>query len=74
MVTTTFADLEKAARQGPVWYVEHGFDLPSEAGALVRECEPEARSMPTWVRKVNINHWVDRTPVWTLFRCSAPPG
>ncbi len=74
MVTTTFADLEKAASLGAVWYVEHGFDLPSEAGALTRECEPESRSMPIWVRKININHWVDRTPVWTLFRCRATSG
>ncbi len=71
LVPTTFAELEKAASHGSVWYVEHGFDLPEEAGALIHECEPDVRSMPAWVRKVNFNHWVDRTPAWTLFRCSA---
>jgi phosphatidylinositol glycan class B len=67
----SYAEVEDRARRGDAWFVLRGFDLPAEAGALAQECTVTARSMPPWVKSVDVNHWVERTPVWTLFRCSA---
>ena len=67
---SSYADFDQQLEHGDAWFVLRGFELPDEAGDLPRRCAPTFRTMPTWVREVNVNHWVDRTPVWTLFRCS----
>jgi phosphatidylinositol glycan class B len=62
-------ELDQRLHTGPAWFIGYGFDLPKEAAILKGKCVPEARSLPEWLRHFNINHWVDRTPIWTLYRC-----
>jgi phosphatidylinositol glycan class B len=66
---TTPAELDRHLQTGPAWLIGYGFNLAPEAGVLRDECVPEARSMPEWLSHFNINHWIDRTPIWTLYRC-----
>lgn len=63
------AELDLRLHAAPVWLIGYGFNLPKEVGVLRDECVPEARSLPEWLSHFNINHWIDRTPIWTLYRC-----
>ena len=36
------------------------------------EVTPVARTLPQWVTRVNVNNWVSRMRVWTVFSVRAP--
>jgi phosphatidylinositol glycan class B len=71
MKRTSYAELSAALASGvqDAWLVEPRFDLPPEAGALMRTCEVNARSLPHWLRRFDFNGWQSRTTVWTLYHC-----
>ncbi len=43
--------------------------LPAEFTQLRARCERKFSSLPDWVTHVNINDWLSRTSIWTLWRC-----
>jgi phosphatidylinositol glycan class B len=34
------------------------------------KCFPVYRTLPSVVRYVNVNNWIERTPMWTLYECT----
>lgn len=34
------------------------------------QCSPVYRTLPAVVRIANVNNWIERTPMWTLYECS----
>lgn len=49
------------------------FDPPERLASLGITCEPEFRTLPDWIRKLDFNGWVGRSGIWTLFECRAGP-
>lgn len=52
-----------------LWLFYPRMDLPPEAGELSERCVLEIRTLPSWVKRVNIGGWVERAHAFSLFRC-----
>jgi phosphatidylinositol glycan class B len=61
--------LRRAMRNGPVLLFTDRLDPFAASGELARACEAEYRSLPEWIESVNVNNWLDRVPVWSLYEC-----
>jgi len=63
-----------AAAPGRVFLFHRGFSPPDAIAASGLEITPVVRTLPEWVMRVNVNNWVSRMRVWTVFsiRAHAP--
>jgi phosphatidylinositol glycan class B len=61
--------LRRAMRNGPVLLFTDRLDPFAASGELARACEAEYRSLPEWIESMNVNDWLDRVPVWSLYEC-----
>ncbi len=63
-----------AAAPGRVFFFHRSFAPPEWLAASGLEVTPVARTLPSWVTRVNVNNWVSRMRVWTVFavRTRAP--
>ncbi len=65
----TIEELRQAAAAAPgrVFFFHRSFSPPDWLAASGLEVVPAARTLPPWVTRVNINNWVSRMRVWTVF-------
>lgn len=56
-----------AAAPGRVFFFHRSFAPPDWLAASGLEVTPVARTLPSWVTRVNVNNWVSRMRVWTVF-------
>jgi phosphatidylinositol glycan class B len=63
-----------AAAPGRVFFFHRSFSPPDWLTASGLEVTPVARTLPSWVTRVNVNNWVSRMRVWTVFSIRAPTG
>ena len=61
-----------AAAPGRVFFFHRSFSPPDWLAASGLEVAPVARTLPSWVTRVNVNNWVSRMRVWTVFSIRAP--
>jgi phosphatidylinositol glycan class B len=61
-----------AAAPGQVFFFHRSFSPPDWLAASGLEVTPVARTLPSWVTRVNVNNWVSRMRVWTVFSVRAP--
>jgi len=69
-----FSELNtKLQQEGELWLFLTRFELPSElpenAQDLQQSCRPVFRTLPVWIKKLNIGGWVERAQTWSLFHC-----
>ena len=75
IVTTPFTSYDelvaklKSHPTESVWVFSQKFELPTEASALAGNCHAAYRTLPVWVKHINLWNWLDRTNAWTLFEC-----
>jgi GPI mannosyltransferase 3 len=72
----TIEGLQQAATAAPgrVFFFHRSFAPPDWLAASGLEVTPVARTLPSWVTRVNVNNWVSRMRVWTVFSIRAPTG
>jgi GPI mannosyltransferase 3 len=63
------AALRTAMRNGPLLLFTDRLDPFTASGDLARACEPEYHAIPEWMESVNVNDWLSRVPVWSLYEC-----
>ena len=63
-----------AAAPGRVFFFHRSFSPPDWLAASGLEVVPVARTLPQWVTRVNVNNWVSRMRVWTVFSIRAGVG
>jgi GPI mannosyltransferase 3 len=70
----TIENLRQAAAAAPgrVFFFHRSFSPPDWLTASGLEVAPVARTLPQWVTRVNVNNWVSRMRVWTVFSIRAP--
>jgi phosphatidylinositol glycan class B len=70
----TIEDLRQAAAAAPgrVFFFHRSFSPPDWLAASGLEVTPVARTLPAWVTRVNVNNWVSRMRVWTVFSIRSP--
>ncbi len=70
----TIEGLRQAATASPgrVFFFHRSFSPPDWLAASGLEVAPVARTLPSWVTRVNVNNWVSRMRVWTVFSIRAP--
>jgi phosphatidylinositol glycan class B len=72
----TIEGLRQAARAAPgrVFFFHRSFSAPDWLTASGLDVVPVASTLPPWVTRVNVNNWVSRMRVWTVFavRTRAP--
>jgi phosphatidylinositol glycan class B len=70
----TIEELRQAAATAPgrVFFFHRSFSPPDWLAASGLEVTPVARTLPAWVTRVNVNNWVSRMRVWTVFSIRAP--
>ncbi len=70
----TIEDLRQAAAAAPgrVFFFHRSFSPPDWLAASGLEVTAVARTLPAWVTRVNVNNWVSRMRVWTVFSIRAP--
>ncbi len=56
-----------AAAPGRVFFFHRSFSPPDWLASSGLEVTPVARTLPSWVTRVNVNNWVSRMRVWTVF-------
>jgi hypothetical protein len=63
-----------AAAPGRVFFFHRSFSPPDWLAASGLDVVPVARTLPEWTTDVNVNNWVSRMRVWTVFaiRTRAP--
>jgi phosphatidylinositol glycan class B len=63
-----------AAAPGRVFFFHRSFSPPDWLASSGLDVTPVARTLPSWVTRVNVNNWVSRMRVWTVFavRTRAP--
>jgi hypothetical protein len=61
-----------AAAPGRVFFFHRSFSPPDWLAASGLGVEPVASTLPRWVTRVNVNNWVSRMRVWTVFSIRAP--
>jgi GPI mannosyltransferase 3 len=61
-----------AAAPGRVFFFHRAFAPPAWLAASGLEVVPVARTLPEWTTHVNVNNWVSRMRVWTVFSVRAP--
>ena len=65
----TLEELQNTMARQPVTLFTERL-LPFETGSVLeRSCVAEYRSIPEWADQVNVNDWLSRIPVWSLYRC-----
>ena len=52
---------------GEYWIIVSQWDYIKELMKL--NCSMEFSSFPSWVYKLNINNWLSRTDIKTMFKC-----
>jgi GPI mannosyltransferase 3 len=67
-------ELRQAATAAPgrVFFFHRSFAPPDWLAASGLEVVPVARTLPAWTTYVNVNNWVSRMRVWTVFAIRAP--
>ena len=72
----TIEELRQAAVAAPgrVFFFHRSFSAPDWLTASGLEVTPVARTLPEWTTHVNINNWLSRMRVWTVFSIRAPTG
>jgi phosphatidylinositol glycan class B len=70
----TTEDLRRAAaaRPGRVFFFHRSFLPPDWLAASGLDVTPVARTLPQWTTRVNVNNWVSRMRVWTVFSIRVP--
>ena len=70
----TIDDLREAATREPgrVFFFQRSFTTPGWLAASGLDVTPVVRTLPAWVTRVNVNDWVARMNVWTVFSIRAP--
>jgi GPI mannosyltransferase 3 len=70
----TIENLRQAAAAAPgrVFFFHRSFSPPDWLAASGLEVTPVARTLPAWVTRVNVNNWVSRMRVWTVFSIRSP--
>jgi GPI mannosyltransferase 3 len=69
----TIEGLRQEARAAPgrVFFFHRSFSAPNWLTASGLEVTPVARTLPEWTTRVNVNNWVSRMRVWTVFAVGA---
>ncbi len=70
----TIEGLRQAAAVAPgrVFFFHRAFSPPDWLASSGLDVTPVARTLPSWVTRVNVNNWVSRMRVWTVFSIRAP--
>jgi phosphatidylinositol glycan class B len=59
-----------AARAGRVFFFQQSQQPPEWMAANRIACTPVARTLPAWTTRFNVNNWLSRMYVWTVFSLS----
>jgi phosphatidylinositol glycan class B len=70
----TIEDLRAAAAAAPgrVFFFPRSYTPPGWLASSGLDVTPAIRTLPSWVTRVNVNDWVARMNVWTVFAIHAP--
>jgi hypothetical protein len=63
-----------AAEPGRVFVFQQSLQPPDWMAADSIACTPVARTLPAWATRVNLNNWMSRMYVWTVFSVSSTAG
>jgi phosphatidylinositol glycan class B len=69
----TIDDLREATTREPgrVFFFQRSFNAPGWLVASGLTLTPAVRTLPSWVTRVDVNDWVTRMNVWTVFAVRA---
>ena len=69
----SLAEVERLTAVGSIHLFTTGLRPFAANELLASRCQADYRSVPAWVERVNINDWVSRVPIWSVYRCG-PTG